>query len=214
MKHENIQIRKNESCDQVFFMFTGIGQGLFLDPLVFFRTCKILDRNLVIFRQTENHYYMDGIGQEIDSFKKLLLWQESFLKQSPWIKKIYCIGSSAGGAAAAMSAHHLKADEVWSFAMAHPKAWIFSRGMGDFKRPRLLDPRRILKNSNEKTRYNFYFSENHVRDSKQSRRLEDCPGVHLFSMPGYKHNVMTSITEKGLLDTLLPPRTTEIDNKK
>lgn len=208
MTHQNIQVRTNKACNQVFFMFTGTGQGLFVDPLMFFRSCKILDRNLVVFRHTDKNYYMDGIGDGIDSLKALIEWQRAFLRASPWIEKIYCIGTSAGGPIALISGHALRANEVWAFAMVHPEKRLISRGMGSFRFPRRLDPRSFLAKSNGQTQYNLYYSSGHERDATQAGRLADCNGVRLHPMPGTKHNVMTAITEANLLENLLPKKTT------
>ena len=80
-KHPNIQIRLNENCDQVFFLFNGAAENAFMPPLKFFNETRLLDRNLVMFRDKDRKFYMNGVGEGIDSFLQLLEWQKAFLKE-------------------------------------------------------------------------------------------------------------------------------------
>ena len=212
-KNKNIQIRTNKDCNQVFFLFTGFGEALLMHPLEFFQKCKLMDRNLVIFRDTNRKFYMNGVGEGIESFRELLNWIDDFLKDSPWISRVFCIGTSSGGAAAVMTGHHCLAEQVWAFSLTLPNSPIFCRRMGQAQLPRLVNPQKFLNKDNSKTEYHIYYNNNTV-DAQYASKLKNCRGVKLLPLPGSGHNVMNSIIEGGMLENLLPTYTNETRGDK
>jgi hypothetical protein len=129
--NRNIVVRHNRQCQQVFFIFTGVGgQLLRMSPLEFLRESGLTNRNIIVFRDPHVRGYRQGISEDIPDLPALYRWQREFCETHPHIREVYCVGVSAGAAPAILAGHHLEAKTVWSFSARSPSGRWRARNPG------------------------------------------------------------------------------------
>lgn len=108
-------IRRDSS--QLFFLFTGYGHELNINPLDFVRQTRIADRNIVIFRDPYYASYQSGISEQYSSLDGIVRLQRELLERTfPHVGECFCAGTSSGGPAAIYTGHQLGVRAVWSLA--------------------------------------------------------------------------------------------------
>jgi hypothetical protein len=199
--HSGVLIRVQQKSDQLFYVFAGIKRGLMGNPMAFLQQTGLLVRNVALFVDPAEGYYQGGVNARLDSYDRLLGWQQTFRVGLPHVRRVFCLGTSMGGYAAVLFGHALCANEVWAFSpltMAAPE-------VGRRIPAERADLARLLRSSNGVTRYNVYYNEADRTDRDAAERLGTCPGVRLWPQRGDGHNVVKTMLEDGRLATLLPP---------
>lgn len=194
-------MRTNTDCAQLFFVFTGKGPGIAgVPPLAVLKAMDILDRNIAMFRDLRARCYEQGVSVQIPTMEAFLTWQGHVRRRYRHTKHLYCLGTSAGGYAALLSAHELGAEIAWALAPA----------LHDHEDGPLADRRRRevierLQTWNGKTRYQVFYNESHPRDRENAEHLAALPSVEVFPQDGTGHVVMEHLYHTGRLATLTPP---------
>ena len=119
MPHEpdNAMCYVRPDSDQLFFLFTGLGEGLNIHPLDFIRQTGIGSRNIVIFHDPHRACYREGISKEYDSLDGIVRWQrERLADRFAHVREVFCAGSSGGAFPAIYTGYRLGAKAAWSFA--------------------------------------------------------------------------------------------------
>ena len=149
--------RPNLNCQQLIYVYQGWMGELFMKPLKFAKYANIWKRNLVMFRDPDRSCYHSNnidINAEIK-------WQRQYREDCKHVKELYCTGTSAGGYAAILFGHYLKADAV--FALGAFTKLDLDRILDDPKMPNKsidqsaipaahMDLRKLLNNWNGKTK--------------------------------------------------------------
>lgn len=174
-----------------------------LPPLQFISKTRLLDRNLISFRDRFVRFYQEGVGSNVRGLERFLSYQEQERRLMPWVKDTYCIGSSVGGYAAILSGHVNRAKTVWAFA---PPAEIPEKVRSkDFPPPaEYWDLAELLKEHNGTTTYNIYYNLSEEKDVAAAHRLKGLPGVKLFPQQGQGHGVVFELLRTGALETMMP----------
>ena len=206
MKKENIRIRPDKKCSQVFIVFTGSMAGEALVGIDFFKACDLFNRNLIILKDPFAKYYMNGLSKTVSSFTDLVAMLKEEISNMPWVTDVYCYGNSAGGVPALLAAHALHAKEAWSLAPVWEWGYMNCRAMSTLKIPRRVNPFDTLKQSNGTTQYHIYFHKGHDVDATFAAKFEEVPNAHLNPLEGTEHNVFPTMVAENRLESLFPPR--------
>jgi hypothetical protein len=192
-------IRPNS--DKLFYVYTGAAARLLVDPLLFLRTTRLLQHNLVIFRDSQLAFYQRGLLPDLGTFEACLQWQRTFTTQLSHVRRVFCIGTSMGAYAALLFGHLLSAEEVWSFA---PSTTLTGKPnlQGAVISAERRDLALLLDNSNHRTVYNVYFNHSCRPDRSAAERLVKCPNVRLWPQLGKTHNVVAKLLKDGRLQSL------------
>lgn len=196
-------IRARIDCAQLFNLYMGHGPGLMLPPLQFISKTKLLNRNLLSFRDRYVRFYQDGIGSNVQGLERFLSYQRQERDLMSWVKHSYCIGSSVGGYAAILSGHVNEAETVWAFA---PPAEIPEnmRSSQFPPPPSYWDLSELLSTHNGVTTYNIYYNLSEPKDVAAAERLGNLPGVKLHPQAGEGHGVIFELLRTGALETMMP----------
>lgn len=205
-----IVTRLRPDSDELVFAFCGHGDKLFMDPTTFLATTGMLERNLVIFRDPRRAFYLLGLEGEQDGPDGLLRFMQELREEMPGVRRVHCLGTSAGASGAILYGHALGADEVLAFSPktlfdVHQLAWRPIRRSIRHTPRKYHDLREFLTRHNGRTRYRIYYSKDFPRDAEQAERMADVPGVTLLPRPGENHNVLDGMLESGELGRLLDP---------
>ncbi len=195
-----------ENSDQLFYVYTGDARGLMINPILFLNRTRLLERNIVIFQDRYDAFYQRGISPEVNSFEAFFNWQVAFRERLSHVRRLFCLGTSAGGYAALAFGRLLKAQEVWAFGpQTNLDSRKYRRSLAGLSVPReRMDLALMLGTSNGKTTYNVYFNERRREDAAAAQRIAQCEGVRLWPKPGKGHDVLSVMFEHDRLATLLP----------
>jgi len=202
-------VREQPSCRQLFYTFQGRGMRIMMHPMEFLRETGLIRRNLVMLRDHAGFFYHAGLSEEIPSFEATLEWLEKHRAERSFIRETYCLGSSAGGYAAILFGHYLKADRVYAFApQTEIDLEVLARMTGRDDTSRIPEPHRdlrlLLGEGNGHTKYEIYFSEDHATDRRFAEQISGCPNVTIHPQPGEVHGVVHTMHEAGNLASIFP----------
>jgi hypothetical protein len=222
------QLRKAESAvlvekghdDSVLLIaFTGFIHRLSMRVYEFFEATKDAGYSRILLRDKHKVWYHRGIDRQRPNYPSLIKYLNSEIEQlQP--KKVICLGTSAGGYAAIVAGHHLRADYVHAFApdtlldvslgscikgiWSARYSWsrwklFFSRSaqQGFFNLANLLD------RHNGKTIYYIHHCASAQRDVECAARLEHLPGVVSMPYPCSTHSVAFFLAQQGFLPKIL-----------
>lgn len=185
---------------ELFYLFTGGAGGLMVSPLVFFHVARLVEQNLVMFRDPQRRFYQDGIDEERNSIGRLVEWQRSFRNSLPHVDRLYCLGTSMGAYAALLCGHMLGADDVWAFGpftKLPPEYTLASTP------PEHRDLSLLLGRSDTNTRYHVYYNEGYEPDRNEALNVAACRGVSLYPQSGEGHNVVGTLLMQGKLESVM-----------
>jgi hypothetical protein len=209
MKPRGAIVFIREESDQLSYVYTGGARGLMINPILFLNRTRLLERNVVIFQDRYGACYQQGISPQLNTFEAFLDWQIAFRARLPHVRRLFCLGTSAGAYAALLFGRLLEAEEVWAFGpptdIDQPS---HQQMLGDLSVPReRRDLAQLLGSPNGKTIYNVYFNEGCAEDAAAAQRISHCDGVRLWPQPGKTHDVLSVMFENDRLATLLPEPT-------
>jgi len=189
---------------QLFFVFAGARTNTPIAPTVFLGRTRLMERNIVLFRDKDEVFYHSGVSSAVSSMSALTVWQRHFVQALPQVTRVYCLGTSMGAYAALLSGHLIKADAVWALAPitnieGHPfvKGLQLPEGQADLAS--------TLAIGNGHTVYNVFYNDRCEQDRRAAHRLRGCPGVKCFPQAGRGHDIVRTLANRRLLDRLLPP---------
>jgi len=190
-----------EDSDRLFFIFTGQARRLMTDSLVFLQSTGLLHHNLVIFRDPNGQHYFKGISDSVNSIGPLIELERSLLRRFAHVRRTFCLGTSMGAYAAILHGYYLSVEAVWAFG---PQIQVrnLSKLTELEMRDEHADLQRLLTQSNGHTQYNIYYNENYLRDKKAAKSLDGLDGVLLKPQSGDDHNVIKTLQENELLDSI------------
>lgn len=200
-----VQTRMQRDCQQLFFLYKAVLHGMNLNSLEFAFKAGLFDRNLAMFKDTDQQALQGRISDKVPDTFSMIEWKKQFSQKFKHTNEFYTIGSSAGGYVAMLFGHYLEVDEVWAFA---PFTEVSDKQATDWPgfENEHRDLSKLLSNWNGKTRYNIYYCEDNEGDKTAAIRMENCPGVTLHPRQGDSHIVINVLEENGELDSLFPPR--------
>jgi len=203
MKEDIIHLIRKD-CSQLFIFFTaGKRFGLHLSPIDFFKESGIFNRNIMFLRDRERMHFMNGIGGNIDNFKKLIIHFKEFLAASPWIKHVYCAGFSNGSLGSVLAGLHLNAERVYSFAHRPGTYKGPCKYLDEQVSPRSFDLVEILNQQKINTVFEFHFNV-FSKDMLGCVKLRGLPNVKLKPYWAYGHNTLLTLNHRKRLNTIFP----------
>lgn len=193
-----------ETSDELFYVFQGRGMRLMMDPMDFLRETGMIHVNLVMLRDYQRFFYHAGLNSEIQDLDAILQRLRTFRQELPHVRQSFCLGSSAGGYAALLFGHYLRAHTVFAFA---PQTLIdlqrlqaFTGRTDTWRFPEAhRDLALLLAEHNGQTRYKVFYCEGRARDRDFAERISGCPGVELHPQPGNTHLVIQELYKAGRL---------------
>jgi acyl carrier protein len=185
-------------CRNIFFIFAGAQGGMMMNPLEFLQTAGLSNQNIVLLRDGSQTWFLNGVGDGINSFRELLAWQSGFLEGAAHADNHYCIGSSMGAFSALVFGHLLKARAVWGFGLARTTVPIRNTHGEPW------DLERLLCEWNGVSRYYLYFNQSWEPDREAAMKLAQLPGVELCPQDGDGHVVLEHLAEIGKLPSIFP----------
>jgi hypothetical protein len=194
------------ACDQLFLIYQ-LTRGL---PPVFrnaevLESTQLLSRNIMLFRDQRNTFFVSGISTEISNMSKFVEWQKRQRElHFPHIRQTYAMGISMGAYAAIANAYFLQVPIVWAFAPPVTRLDVVLEP-DDAASRRCSDLATLLRDGNGCTEYRIFFNQQFDGDREAALRLADCPGVRLFPQKGNDHQVISTLYESGGLKDLLIP---------
>jgi hypothetical protein len=194
--------RKKPSCSQLIYMYQGNHDRMMMAPATFIARARIIDRNLVMYRDPKKNKYHGEICDVFPNIESTINWQRE-LRHNEYshATSFYCTGTSMGAYAALLFGHYLQPEIVHAFA---PPTHFEGEDTPDMPAQH-ADLRLLLSDWNGVTQYHVYYCRDFARDVEHSGRLEGLPGVTLHPMPGDTHSVFRSPEGERLLDELFPP---------
>jgi hypothetical protein len=192
----------NKSSNQLFLIFTGVQQGLMVDPRVFMRETSITRRNYALFTDRRGLHYLQGISPRLNTFDKFLEWQREFCRTMTHVQRVFCLGTSMGAYAAVLFGYLLAAEEVWAFGpvTSLPRS-VIAETRPPLERQNLAY---LLRKGNGRTRYNLHYHYGHPMDEEAAYNIKQAEGVILRPHHGEGHTVVRTLLETGQLGSLLP----------
>jgi len=207
-----------ESPQLLVIAFSGGAKILMIDPDEFMSETGLINYHRISLRDPFRLWYQHGINDQISSFHQLCEYFKDKIRELN-IKKVLVIGTSSGGHAAFLAAHHLKADYAHAFgpqtsiglcslreASVKPfkKRWELIRRLyrAHWRDWKNFDLRRALRIYNGKTRYYIHFARDNPYDSARASRMENVKGVKLFSYPYKNHAIVGPMRTNGYLEKM------------
>lgn len=200
--------------------FTGMARGLNeLANFEFVKSTRDLSCSKVFCRDPNFSFYHRGIDSETASITDVLLkLKEQVEKATP--TKIVCIGVSAGGFAALLFGHLLKADTVHAFG---PQTILYKEWGITHKDPTVYtcenlhsavltpgndyrDLSLVLSNYNGKTSYKVHIGTgvDCEQDGYHADNISACEGVEVLTYPCDGHACAVAfVKDKGVLGQLV-----------
>ncbi len=193
---KHVSISRRSGSEDLFLIFTGRAGRLMMNPIEFFEKTSILGRNIVMFTDNARDNYQSGLSTDISTIRKTLEYISSICATFTDIKRIYCVGVSAGAPIAMLTGVHLNAKAVWAFG---PPQTVMRCRTGE-----KFDLRALLSECDGETQYFVYYSEGHHRDRTVAESFVGLSDVTLIKKPGDKHVVVKTLAHDGDLKNLFP----------
>jgi len=191
-------------CNQLIYLYQGRAHALFMSPLRFLKLSQARRRNLVMLRDLDKNHYHGPLSEDWPNIEASIEQQRKIQAKFTHTTETYCTGTSAGGYAAILFGHYLKADIVYAFG-APTRVGMEKVDPGVEIPEAHRDLSILLAEWNGQTRYQLYYCEDYKPDRTSAERLADCPGVELIPLPGNSHNVFKNVDTNEFLSNLFPP---------
>jgi pimeloyl-ACP methyl ester carboxylesterase len=204
--------------DSAIIAFGGLWMRMGgLPPFEFFGQLDDIPSGLVFVRDLEQSWYQFGIRGAADDIRASAKWLSDLL-ETHGIRRIVCVGCSAGGFAAIVFGSLIGATEIHAFCAqttiarlglwrAHDKRWNqylkpMRKQLGA-RRP-IFDARSVLSTDTPNPHIYVHWGTNEKRDGRHALRLDGLPNVTLVPHNGVGHGDLTrSLRDSGELRRLL-----------
>ena len=180
--------------------FTGMARGLNeLANFEFVKTTKEMDCSKIFCRDPDYNFYQGGIGKDFPNIPAVASRLQELIKEmSP--SRVTCVGVSAGGYAALLFGHLLKANTVHAFGpqimldrqwgLDHNDSTIYNSKLDKLEITPENDFRnlpKVLENHNGKTTYYIHVGQDCETDLNHVRLVENLPNVEVVLYEGDAH---------------------------
>jgi hypothetical protein len=195
--------------------FSGGAQKLDVPVHEFFATTQTLGYHRILLWDRYQMYYHYGVDRKRRDWPSLIKYlQQEIARLQP--KKVICVGTSAGGYAAIVAGHHVKADFVHAFspqteitldlqsiqASRHPlKRWRMSISNRIYRE--VLDLAAMLRRFNGTTRFFLHYGWNHEIDRRFVERISEMPSVTTLGYPSDAHAIAIFLAKRKFLSHVL-----------
>jgi len=196
--------------------FGGMAKGVVIPPFEFFnltseyKVKKLYIRDLYQFWY---HHGLPGITDNIDGIARYLL--QAFKEQR--VERKIILGNSMGGYAAILFGCLVKADEVHAFSpktfitplkrLVYFDLWnrkqVWNLQWDKNVQREYFDLKKVLAKSNNKTKYNLYFSIQQRIDRIHSIRMQQIPNVLLHPYKEGGHKLVKYLMDSGILKDII-----------
>ena len=190
---------RNPDCAQLFIIFTGVAFQMMMENRRFLGESGLMSRNVVMFRDISQRYYLDGIGQ-LNGFGELIAWMRDYIAAAPYIRHVYTIGSSMGGYAALLTGNLVGADKAWAFGLGLPESTYLPPAHSSFS----WDLREQLSANSTQTEYYLHYDKSYRPDRKTAKKFKAVPNVQLRPSRGGGHVIQQKLAEDGGLSGMFP----------
>lgn len=216
------RVERGRNQEALIIAFTGFVHRLSIRVYEFFEATKDAGYSRILLRDKYRVWYHHGIDRKRRDFPALFAYLKSEIAQlKP--STVICLGTSAGGYAATVVGHHIRADYVHAFApdtlldinlsscikgisSARYRWPRWKLLMSRRARPEFFDLAKLLKNYNGKTVYYIHHCSNTRRDAQGAARLADLPGVVSMPYSCNTHQVALFLARSGFLPKILNAR--------
>lgn len=215
----NVHVGVGEDSRLALVAFTGGANKLFLQPFDFMDLTGTLQYSRILLRDPNLAWFHLGVGGGCDDFDSILQLVREKLSELG-SEKVMTLGTSLGGYAALLAGHRLGADYVHAFG---PQTYLDQANIRRYRDRELgkgedgldrvyaklgpeaveLDLRRVLEDSNGKTRFFVHACAGYAPDLVRAAHLEGAPGVTVLRYPCSVHNVLIGMAHKRFLRTAL-----------
>ena len=204
----------NRESEILVLAFGGMASRLGMPPFEFLNSFRKRDVSCLFFKDFHQFWYQQGLlglTENVDETQALI---QSMIKDiAP--RKIFSIGTSAGGYAAIMFGVLLGVSKVLAFG---PQTKVGNRVLQEFssldtpeinlKRAepnRIIDLEKLIANNlNSVPETNIYFAELNKTDKMHAERLMKFKNIHLHPIPKEQsHNIALSLKKQGKLDSII-----------
>jgi hypothetical protein len=195
--------------------FSGGAQKLDVPVHEFFETTKTLGYNRILLRDPYYMHYHHGVDRARRDWPSLIAYlRQEIERLQP--KKVLCVGTSAGGYAAIIAGHHLRADFVHAFSpqteivfdrdairgARHPlNRWRMTKSSRVCQE--VLDLVPMLSHYNGKTRYFVHYGTGHEIDVRAVSRIAGMPAVTTLGYPCDAHAIAIFLAKRKFLGHVL-----------
>jgi hypothetical protein len=217
-----VLVERGREDSVLIIAFTGFVHRLSLRVYEFFEATKDAGYSRILLRDKHRVWYHHGIDRKRPDFPSLFDYLNREIERlKP--KTTICLGTSAGGYAAIVAGHHIRADYVHAFApdtlldisLSSCIKGIWSARyrwprwkllMSRSARPEFFDLANLLKVYNGKTVYYIHYCSDTRRDAKGAARLAGLPGVVSMPYSCSTHQVAMFLARTGFLPKILNAR--------
>jgi hypothetical protein len=216
---DNISFQQGTDTSVLLILFTGFVNRSEKAPFDFLGTANSYPYSKVFVRDPTRRMCLYGIGGRLDTIEKLVDALRDVAKRQN-AKHIITVGSSGGSFPAMLTAHLLNADYCHAFS-PFPYAnversvqrldWQVIRAywrtvaklnLFSFRKRKYYDLRRVLTNTNHRTRYYLHVCSGFRFDFNRAMCLAGLPNVRLFSYPCDQHVVIRYLARRKCMDKL------------
>ncbi len=196
-----------------------------IPPFEFVNAFKDVPAKSICVRDPNQYWYQRGLPSIAETLEGIGDYLQKLIAQLP-VERIVTFGGSMGGYAALYFGWYLAADEVHAFS---PKTFLspLKRLLyGDFKwqkgglnhpmnrkildlyrdqrvKKSNLDLKRTLQNSNQKTRYCLYFSNQHRLDRLHCLRMNHIRNIEVYAEEQGGHRILNDMKKSGKLEKII-----------
>jgi len=214
-----VLIERGRNQDVLIIAFTGFVHRLSLRVYEFFEATKDAGYSRILLRDKHRVWYHHGIDRQRRDLSSLFQYLTGEIEQlKP--KTVICLGTSAGGYAAIVAGHHIRADYVHAFApdtlldislsscikgIVSARYWWprWKLLMSRSARPEFFNLANLLKVHNGKTVYYIHHCTDTRRDAEGAASLAHLPGVVSMPYSCNTHQVAMFLAKTGFLPKIL-----------
>lgn len=214
-----VLVEQGRNQEVLIIAFTGFVHRLSLRVYEFFEATKDAGYSRILLRDKYRVWYHRGIDRKRPDFPSLFRYLNSEIEQlKP--KTVICLGTSAGGYAAIVAGHHIRADYVHAFApdtlldisLSSCIKGIFSARywwprwkllMSRSAQPEFFNLANLLEVHNGKTVYYIHHCRDTRRDAEGAASLAHLPGVVSMPYSCSTHQVAMFLARTGFLPKIL-----------
>lgn len=202
--------------------FAGIQVKKHVPSFHYVNALKERPVNRLHVRDVRQAFYQRGIPETGNNAGSVGEYLRSYVKQRG-VRRIICLGGSAGGYAALLYGWFIGADEVHAFSpltklpsrtVLQSLPLLYSGQAALFKAiwplhvdrsidRTYFDLAPLLAQHNGQTHYQIYFGSGHDRDVRSAKRLTGFPGTELHEYDTANHHIVTDLRDSGALAEIL-----------
>jgi hypothetical protein len=214
-----VLVERGRDDSVLLIAFTGFIHRLSMRVYEFFESTNDAGYSRILLRDQYRVWYHRGIDRQRPDYPSLVNYLNSEIEQlKP--SKVICLGTSAGGYAAIVAGHHIRADYVHAFAPdtlldvgllscikgIWSARYSWSRWKLFFSRSAqrgFFNLANLLAIHNGKTVYYIHHCAGAKRDAEGAGRLAHMPGVVSMPYPCSTHSVALFLAQQSFLPKIL-----------